>query len=430
MTVGRTDAADTGAEPAELEARVVAALDARALAADLGRLVAAPSLTGRERCAVETLAELAAEHGLVARVDEHDLATLRAAPGYPGEEAPRDELVGLSAVLPGDADGPRLCLNGHIDVVGPGGEPWSHDPFAGTIAGGHVHGRGAVDMKAGVIAALHAMGAVRRILGRAPAAEVVLQAVGSEEDGGLGTFAALQADRRFDACLIPEPTGFDVVVAHGGALTFTGTVRGVAAHAAMRLEGVSAIDRYLPVHAALAEHERRLNADVAHPLMRELALPYPVLVGRVAAGTWSSQVPDELVFEGRLGVRVGESVEQARAALEAAVAAAEDRGAPAVEIRWDGGQFESSQTPEDEPFVELVRAAAGAELGAPPRLAGVAYGADMRFFRRHGIPCVMFGTPGLELAHAVDERVSIDDMLTVARTIARVILRFGGPAAA
>ena len=49
-------------------------------------------------------------------------------------------------------------------------------------------------------------------------------AVASEEDGGLGAFAALERDAAFDACLIPEPTGFDVVCAQAGALTFEGVV--------------------------------------------------------------------------------------------------------------------------------------------------------------------------------------------------------------
>jgi acetylornithine deacetylase len=114
---------------------------------------------------------------------------------------------------------------------------------------------------------------------------VVVQAVPSEEDGGLGTFAALQRDCRFDAALIPEPTAFGVAVAQAGALTFTGTVPGVTAHAAVRLEGASAIDRYVEVHRALQEHERRVNADVDHPLMRELALPYPLLVGASPAAS-------------------------------------------------------------------------------------------------------------------------------------------------
>ena len=122
-------------------------------------------------------------------------------------------------------------------MVAPGAEEWRLGPWSGAVEDGFLHGRGSVDMKGAVVAALHALASVEE-----PGCEVVLQAVGSEEDGGLGTFAALEADDRFDACLIPEPTGFDVVCAQAGALTFSGEVRGRGAHAALRLEGESAID--------------------------------------------------------------------------------------------------------------------------------------------------------------------------------------------
>ena len=333
-------------------------LDAAALAADVAALVRVPSVTGDERAALEWLARRAEALGLEAELVEHDLAALRAHPGHPGEEAPRTELLGLTVTLPGTAPG-RLCLNGHVDVVGPGSVPWRHGPWSGAIEDGCVHGRGAVDMKGAVIALLHAMAALRAAGAATP--EVVLQCVASEEDGGLGTFAALERDAAFDACLIPEPTGFAVVCAQAGALTFTGTVHGRAAHAAMRLEGRSAIDRYVRIHAALAEHEAHLNADVAHPAMRELALAYPLSVGRVRAGEWSSSVPDRLEFEGRVGVRVGEDPAAARAALEAAVHAA-DGAEPAVEIAWTGGAFAPGETDPAHPWVRRVCAAAAEEL--------------------------------------------------------------------
>ncbi len=277
-------------------------------------------------------------------------------------------------------------------------------------------------MKGGVVAALHALAALG---GAAPHGDVVLVAVASEEDGGLGTFAALERDDDFGACLIPEPTGLDLVCAQAGAMTFSGVVHGRSAHAAHRLEGVSAIDRYLPVHLALAEHERRLNDDVEHPLMRQLELPYPVLVGRVEGGQWSASVPDRLEFLGRAPVRVGESTAAARAGVEAAVAAA---GGEAVEVSWSGGQMASAETPSDAPFARLVRDALAAELQRPPRVAGVPWGADMRLWCARGIPCVMVGPRGIELAHGVDERVAIDDLVAVARTIVRTAWAFSRPA--
>ena len=395
-------------------------LDGAALAADVAALVRVPSVTGEERGALEWLAARAVELGLRTELVEHDLAALRAHAGHPGEEAPRAELLGLTVTLPGTAPG-RLCLNGHVDVVAPGTAAWRHGPWSGAIDDGCVHGRGAADMKGAVVAMLYALAALRAAGAAVP--EVVLQCVASEEDGGLGTFAALARDAAFDACLIPEPTGFAVVCAQAGALTFSGTVHGRAAHAAMRLEGRSAIDRYVPVHCALAEHEARLNAAVEHPAMRALALPYPVSVGRVAAGEWSSSVPDRLTFEGRVGVRVGEDPAAARAALEAAVRAADGEDPP-VELAWTGGAFASGETDPAHPWVRRVCAAVAAERGEAA-VAGVPWGADMRLFTARGIPTVMVGTSGIALAHAVDERVRIDELTALARIVMRVVAARG-----
>ncbi len=397
-------------------------VSAAALARDAARIVRVPSITGNERAVVTELVAIARGYGLDAELVEYDLAALRAAAGHPGEEAQRTELVGAVVTLPGrDPAAPRLCINGHVDVVHPGTEPWQRDPWSGAIEAGDLHGRGALDMKGAVAAALHALVALHAS-GERLAGDVVLQVVSSEEDGGLGTFAALERDSAFAACLIPEPTELQIVCAHGGALTFTGTVRGRTAHAALRLDGVSAIDRYLPIHAALHAHEREVNARPRHPLFAGHPLPYPLLVGRLNAGRWSSQVPDELRFEGRLGVPVGESVAAARAGLERAVERATDAAGPPVQITWTGGQFGSGETALDDPWVRLVECAVTTELGAAAPLVGVGYATDMRLFCERGIPCVMFGPRGIRHAHAVDERVAVADLVAVARVIVRAAL--------
>jgi acetylornithine deacetylase len=400
----------------------LAALDVDALARDAAALVRVPSVTGDEHAALALLADQADAAGLTVDLHEHDLAALRAHPGHPGEEAPRTRLFGLTATLPGTRPG-RLCLNGHVDVVAAGSEPWRHGPWSGALEAGRLHGRGAVDMKGAVVAALHALAALRA--GDASAPEVVLQAVASEEDGGLGTFAALQRDAEFDAALLPEPTGLRVVCAQAGALTFRGVVHGRAAHAAERLAGCSAIDRYVRVHAALQEHEARINGAIEHPLMRRLELPYPLLVGRLHAGVWSSTVPERLEFEGRLGVPVGARVEEARAALQAVVDGALDDGEAPCALTWEGGAFAPGETDPDHPWVRCVQGALSAELGREAQLAGVPWGADMRHFTARGIPAVMVGTSGIERAHAVDESVAVAELATVARTIIRSVLDWG-----
>jgi acetylornithine deacetylase len=399
----------------------VDALDAvnpDALLRDAAAIVRVPSATGDERPALAALADLAREAGLDADLHAHDLAALRAHPDHPGEERPRDELWGLTVTLPGSAPG-RIALNGHVDVVGPGTVPWRHGPWSGAVEDGRLYGRGSVDMKGAVVAMLHALAALRAA--RAPTPEVVLQCVSSEEDGGLGTFAELERDAAFDAALIGEPTGFDVVCAHAGALTFRCVIPGRTAHAAHRLEGCSAIDRYVRVHAALADLERRVNEGVEHPLMRDLELPYPLLVGRVSGGDWPSQVPDRVELDGRLGVPVGVDGATARAEVEAAVAAALDDGETPAEISWTGGAYLPAETPADHPWALRVQEAVSAERG-PARVAGVPWGADMRLFGARGIPCVMAGPSGIERAHAVDEWVAVDELVALARIVVRLLL--------
>ncbi|MCW3038978.1 MAG: family metallo-hydrolase [Solirubrobacterales bacterium] len=412
-------------------AAALAALDEPALIADLQALVAVPSVTGDERRVVEVAAAQARMAGLGdVEVLGYDLGELRADPDYPGEEVSRDELVNLRARLPGRDSGPPLALCAHLDVVGPGTVAWRHgSPWSGTIDDGRLYGRGSADMKAGFAAALHAMAAVvaAEVV---PARGVELLGVSSEEDGGLGAFAALRGTAPhppYTGCVITEPTGFDVVCAQAGALTFTGVVHGRAAHAAQRLEGASAIDRYLPVHAALHALEVRLNTEVEHELMRALALPYPVSVGRLRAGAWSSSVPDRLEFEGRAPVLVDQSVAEARAAVEAVV---REAGQGHVELRWSGGQFASAATPEDHPLASVLRDAARAQAGAvvptPGRLAGVPWGADMRLFTAAGVPTVMCGTSGIRVAHAVDEHVVVGEVIALARVLIDAICRFSG----
>ena len=401
---------------------LAAAVDPAIVVAALSTLIAAGP---DETHAQEVVATVADRLGLQVEVHEEDLDTLRRLDGYPGEEVARDRLVDVTVTVPGrDAGAPRLCLSGHVDVVPAGEQPWTSPPYAARVDDGRVYGRGAADMKGGVIAALHAIAAVSGVMGRPPG-DVVLHSVVAEEDGGLGAFALLRRDADFAGCVIPEPTGGEIVCVHGGALTFTGRITGRAAHASDRLEGASALDRFLPVYQALQDLEQRLNTDVRHPLMRARPLPYPLNVGRVTAGDWASTVPDELVFDCRVGVPAGTPAAEVRREVERAVhEAADDRGEPPT-IAWTGGQFEASETEVDHPLVSAVSDAAAAVIGACPRLAGASYGSDMRLYRAHGIPCVMFGPGDVRQAHATDESVAIDDVVAHARVLAVLAAHFG-----
>src|SRR4051812_42452959 len=306
--------------PAELA--VVAAVDRDRIGDDLAALVRIPSVTGEEGAVQTEIALRMAHAGLdVTRVDA-DPSQLAGDPDFPGMEAPRTTLPVVAGATRLPHSPRRVIIAGHIDTVSPGQrEDWSTDPFGAELRDGRLYGRGSLDMKGGVVAGLAALRALvdtdTELQG-----EAVLVTVPSEEDGGAGMLAAIRAGYTADMAVITEPTRLQIVTAHAGALTFRLTVSGRSAHAAYRLKGVSALEKLRVVHDALLADERRRNESELDPAMRALGLPYPTNLGIVSGGEWSSTVPDRLTVEGRYGVRVDESTEQAEAALRAAVAAA------------------------------------------------------------------------------------------------------------
>jgi acetylornithine deacetylase len=314
----------------------------------------------------------------------------------------------------------------------PTGDPdaWRRPPFAGEVADGRIHGRGACDMKAGMIAALWAVRALRaadvRLRG-----DVVLASVIGEEDGGLGSFATLDRGWRADACIVPEPTDLDIIAACAGALTFRLRVRGVATHAARRAEGVSAIDKFVPVLQALHDLEQRRHESV-DDLLSRWPLAHPLSIGTIRGGDWASSVPDLLVAEGRMGVALDEPIAEARRALEETVAEACEqdpwlRDHP-VGVEWWGGQFASGRLAADSDLgVRLGTAHCVATGRAAPETYGAPYGSDLRLLAGiGGIPTVLYGPGDAVVAHAPDEYVALPQVEATARTLAAAAIDICG----
>ena len=407
-------------------ADALAAVNPAALVALVQELVAVPTVTGSD-------AESEGQHRLDRRLRATgmdtdlwsiDLPSMLADPDFPGLEAPRDQAWGLVGSWGGD-EGPTVVLNGHLDVVPTGALPaWHVGPWSGQVRDGRVYGRGSCDMKGGLACQLMAIEALRsagvRLRGR-----VQLQSVVGEEDGGLGTFATLRRGYGGDLAVICEPTSGALVTASAGALTFRLTVSGRSSHASMRTSGVDAVEKYLLVHQALRRLEAVRNRD-ASPMMARYDLPYPLSVGTVRAGDWASSVPDLLVAEGRLGVALGEPVEQSRGALEQCLAEV-CAGDPwltenPVRLEWFGGQFGSGQVAPDAPVAQLVSASHARLHGKRPDVHGVPYGSDLRLMTTiGGIPTVHYGPGDIRHAHAPNESVTVAELVAVTQTLVLLV---------
>ncbi|MFD4975590.1 M20/M25/M40 family metallo-hydrolase [Streptomyces sp. NPDC058424] len=79
--------------------------------------------------------------------------------GVPAQiiDTPQPNNVHLIARIPGTSSASPLLLLGHSDVVPVERENWSVDPFSGTVRGGEVYGRGALDMKGANSATISAL---------------------------------------------------------------------------------------------------------------------------------------------------------------------------------------------------------------------------------------------------------------------------------
>lgn len=419
----------------DLMAAVAAAVEARRddLTGWITDLVRIPSVTGNEDAAQIHIAALMAELGLEVDVFVPSADELRAHPSYSDDGLPVGRPVVIGHRAGAAAGAPSLILNGHVDVVPAGDETlYPEGAWSGRVTGGELWGRGACDMKAGLLSGLAAMAALHDLGVEVPG-DVMLQSVTGEETGGVGTLAAVLRGYRADAAVVLEPTRLAVCPVGAGAASFRLHVHGKAAHGATRREGISAVAKFAPLHAALEQLEARRHEGWSHPAYPEGTLVAPISVGRVTAGDWPSTVPELLVAEGRYGVRPGETLAAARAELEEALAtaAAADpwlRDNPPV-VEWFEGQFAPAETPTEHPFVRVLSEVHQSAAGRAPLTHGVTYGSDLRLFTNDAaMAAVLYGPGDVRLAHTVDERVPLDEVVQAATVVAQLILRWGGAA--
>ena len=380
----------------------------------LVRLVEAPTVLGNEEPGQEIMEAAFADCGLDARSVPLDADALHEAAGTSpfswDVEGKRNVVADWPAGGAGETRGRSLILNGHIDVVPPAAEAlWTHPPFEAAREGDWLYGRGAGDMKAGLVAMT---GAVRALAGAglAPAAPVQLQSVEEEECTGHGALQCLLDGARADACVIAEPHPDHITVAQVGVLWFHVDIAGVPAHAARASRlGFNAIEAAGEVLAALRGLEAELNEDPPPPFD---AFEHPINLnpGVISGGDWPSTVAATCTLSCRIGLYPGQDLEKMRARVEGAVASAAASfpwlvGHP-PKVRYDGFWAEGSIVDPEEPVVAALSRAYARVHGGRPELVATTATTDARHFVRAGIPAVCFG-PRAENIHGIDERVSL-----------------------
>jgi acetylornithine deacetylase len=317
-------------------------------------------------------------------------------------------------VLRGAGGGRSLMLNGHVDTVGVAGMA---EPHGARVEDGRLYGRGAMDMKSGVAAMLHA---AARAAEDPPRGDVIVTAVVDEEHSSIGTEAVLRAWRA-DAAIVTEPTAMALTLWHRGFVWIDVEVEGVAAHGSRPDEGVDAIAKMGPILVGIDELGRELAAGTAHPMLGTGSVHASLIEG----GQELSSYPASCRMQLERRTIPGEDAATALAEIEAIIARAASVD-PALRAR---AQLTFERKPLDEDRdSDVARAVADAVrevTGAEPAYASSAAWMDAALIAEAGIPVVVLGAHG-EGLHSEVEWVDLASVQQCSDAILGAIRRFCG----
>ena len=334
-------------------------------------------------------------------------------------------------MLKGNGGGRSLILSGHVDVV-PAGElsRWIYNPWSGHIDGGKIYGRGASDMKGGIIAMTMALKCIKNI-GISLKGSVYLFSVTEEETGGLGILSVVERGYKADAAIIPEPTDLRICCASEGSLWFRVKVSGLTAHAGTRYYGISALDKAMALIKSLPYLEEKRNKKLTNPLYKDYKIAFPINVGVIKGGEWPSSVPSSVEFEARLGISPEEDPVLARKEVEEYIIkiAKQDpwlkNNLPQIE--WFGNQCLAAQISKKHPIIHTIKEVCTEKYDKNFDIAGVPWGTDgVKLIRNAGVPTVIFGPGTMSLAHMPNEYIEVKKLIEYTKLLAISILRWCG----
>lgn len=421
---------DQAAISAELSA-AVRSLRAEAVSM-LGEMVSHPSLLGDEASAQAMVRSIFEGMGL--RVDEFaiDEDKLKSHPGYSPSIVSyegRHNIVGIHEPKKGTR-GKSLIFNGHIDVVPVGAEKlWTRPPFESWVDGDKLYGRGAGDMKSGIVAYIIAMKALQK-MGLEPAAKVILQSVVEEECTGNGALACLVQGYRADAALIPEPFN-GIMHAQMGVMWLALEVAGKPVHASVAHTGVAAIDFALYMFSELKKLEHKWNVpESRHAEYHTHEHPVNFNLGKITGGEWASSVPTACRADIRLGFYPGITPAEVRETVENLLAEAHRRhpqnNSIDYKVIYEGFQAEGFVLDINQPMVTTLADCHRSIAGSDVAFNAFTGTTDARFFNLYGdTPATCYGPTAANI-HGIDEWVSIDSMMEVATVLALFTARWCG----
>ena len=317
-------------------------------------------------------------------------------------------------------NGPRvLVYDSHIDTVGVGDPAaWQWDPFVGKVEDGMLYARGACDEKGSTPGMIYGL-AIARDLGLLDGWTAYYFGNMEEWCDGIAPNSFVEVDPKVrpDFVVIGEPTRMQVYRGHKGRIELKVTAKGRSAHAASNQLGDNAIYKLLPVIAGIRDLEPKLGD---HPFLGNGKITVSDMTVRTPS---VNAVPDEAVIFIDRRMTFGETKEQAIEQVRALIPEKDRNSVTVEELFYDEPSYTGFVFPVDKYFpawaIEENHPLVAAGLAAR-KLVGLpdAPGGKWDFSTngiywagKAGIPSIGFGPGDEKVAHMVNERVPLAEVV-------------------
>ena len=331
----------------------------------------------------------------------------------------------LFATLPaqdGNVSEGGIVLSGHTDVVPVEGQPWDTDPFAVTQKGDRLYGRGVTDMKSfSAVGLAFVPEFVRRGVGKP-----LHFALSYDEEVGCIGVRRLIADIvergiRPAGCIVGEPTGMELVVAHKGKKAWRCRVRGFEAHSSLTPHGVNAVQIACEIVAYIAQRARDFRDAGARDGAYDV--PYTTAhVGTIRGGTALNIVPRDCAFDFEIRHLPFDDPDAFIRDVKAFAAKflpqmhAVD---PATYIEFD----HLSTLPGFDTHDGSAITALGHACNHTTEVGKVSFGTEASLFHGAAIPTIICGPGHIAQAHQPNEWVALDQIARCEAFMQRLVER-------
>jgi putative selenium metabolism hydrolase len=369
------------------------------------RLVQTPSMPGQESAVADLIAQ-----------EMRDLAF---------DQVWQDGIGNVYGRLFGqDRQAGAIVLNSHVDHVDPGDlSCWPVPPYSAEVAGDRILGRATCDIKGPLAVQVYAMAALRRA-GQRPPRDVVFSGVVQEEIGGAGAaYWVRHLDYPVALIVLGEPSSNSISLGHRGMMQMWVTFGGRSVHASVPERGDNPNYR-------LARFLERLEASQSELGVHTLLGPTTVAPTIVEVDTSSNNVTpawSRVLLDFRSATESPNSLR--RFVLRLAGEPTPDlfdaiSAEPGAPLHQSDAPLAGFYTSPDHPAVGRARAAISRGMGWTPELTRYQFATDGRLFVDVGAPIIGYSPAEEELAHTVQESISIPMMADSLKGYVQLLLDF------